>query len=107
QLDHSQARVEIETSRSELEKLTGRSVRLFSFPYGEFNEQLVQLCREARYEHIFTIVPEEVDTASPDLVRARTRVDPSDGPLEFYLKFNGAYAWRAVLPALRRALAGS
>jgi peptidoglycan/xylan/chitin deacetylase (PgdA/CDA1 family) len=106
QLDQSQARTEIEACRAQLEKLTGRDIRLFSFPYGEFNEKLVQICRDARYESIFTVVPKEVDTSTPDLVRGRVRVDPSDGLLEFYLKFNGAYAWAAHFAAWRHAVAG-
>ena len=67
---------------------------------------IVQICREARYESIFPIVPNGVDTSKSDLVRGRVRVDPTNGPLEFYLKFNGAYAWAAHIAALRRALAG-
>lgn len=99
-LNRERAREEIEGSRHQLAKLCGRDVLLFSFPYGHHDPSVVAMCRNAGYECVFSILPEEVDTTSSEIMRGRTKVDPSDGPIEFFLKFNGAYAWAAHTSSL-------
>jgi peptidoglycan/xylan/chitin deacetylase (PgdA/CDA1 family) len=89
------AREEIDNSRARLQSVIGREVRLFAFPYGEHNTALVDMCNDAGYKFVFTIIPEPTDTLSSDIVRGRIKVEPSDGQLEFFLKYNGAYAWMA------------
>lgn len=98
------ARQEIEGSRRELHDLTGQDVRLFALPYGDHDSSTIKLCRTAGYEAVFTTVPSPVDTTSSDLVRGRVKVDPFDGRLEFFLKYNGAYAWIPYISALKRRL---
>ena len=39
-------------------------------------------------------------------VRGRVKVDPFDGPMEFFLKYNGAYAWAPYFSSLKRKLRG-
>jgi peptidoglycan/xylan/chitin deacetylase (PgdA/CDA1 family) len=104
ELDTRQARREIEDSRHRLAELSGRQILGFSFPYGEHDASTVALCRAAGYETAYSITAEEVDTTSSELLRGRTKVDPSDGPIEFFLKFNGAYQWMGYTVALRKAL---
>ncbi|MCS3897854.1 peptidoglycan/xylan/chitin deacetylase (PgdA/CDA1 family) [Bradyrhizobium japonicum USDA 38] len=98
------ARDEIEGSRHELEDLTTQDVRLFALPYGDHDSSTIDLCRTAGYEAVFTTTPAPVDTTGSDLVRGRVKVDPFDGRLEFFLKYNGAYAWAPYLSALKRRL---
>lgn len=93
QLEYAHARIEIERSRHELAAVIGRDIRLFAFPYGDHSPAVIELCRTAGYEFVFTILPASVNVAGSDFVRGRVKVDPSDSPLEFFLKFNGAYAW--------------
>jgi len=102
ELDDKHRREEIDGSLHSLQELTGQVIRLFSFPYGRYDAASVEVCRAAGYEFVFSILAREVDTMSPEFVRGRVKVDPSDGPLEFFLKFNGAYEWTAYLHSFRR-----
>jgi peptidoglycan/xylan/chitin deacetylase (PgdA/CDA1 family) len=95
---------EVQGSRSRLEALVGREVRSFSFPYGDHSASCVTACMAAGYESIFSIVPERIDTTSSQILRGRTKVDPSDGPIEFFLKFSGGYQWVGPTTILLRKL---
>lgn len=93
---------ELSESRERLTAITGRVPRLFCFPYGAFNNEVVVLARRAGYERVFTVLPE---FAHPNqFVTGRIRVDPSDWPLEFHLKIMGAYAWTSRVMKLKRRL---
>jgi peptidoglycan/xylan/chitin deacetylase (PgdA/CDA1 family) len=93
QTERERAWDEIEGSRRELERLTGRKIRLFAFPYGDHDPSTVELCKLAGYEQAFTMLPNPVETESTSILRGRVEVDPIDWPIEFFLKFSGAYAW--------------
>jgi peptidoglycan/xylan/chitin deacetylase (PgdA/CDA1 family) len=92
-LSESQARLELFGSRERLKELISREIRLFSFPYGAATSQLVDLCREAGYERVFTILPTLAFADPQEYVTGRVVVDPTDWPLEFHLKLHGAYRW--------------
>jgi peptidoglycan/xylan/chitin deacetylase (PgdA/CDA1 family) len=100
----SEAHEEIEGSRLQLENLTKQEVRLFAFPYGDHDASTIEFCRVAGYEAVFSTTPAPVDTTGSGLVRGRVKVDPFDGRLEFYLKYNGAYAWAPYASSLKRKL---
>jgi peptidoglycan/xylan/chitin deacetylase (PgdA/CDA1 family) len=104
ELATKQARWEIEDSRRRLAELSGREILGFSFPYGEYDASTVAMCRAAGYETVYSVTAQEVDTTSPELLRGRTKVDPSDGPIEFFLKFNGAYQWMGYTVPLKKTL---
>jgi peptidoglycan/xylan/chitin deacetylase (PgdA/CDA1 family) len=103
-LDKKHLREEIEGSRDQLAEMSGRDIQSFSFPYGDHDASCLEMCKAARYDSVFSIVPEDVDTASSEILRGRTSVDPSDGAIEFFLKFNGAYVWAAQLAPITRQL---
>ena len=102
QMERGRARDEIERSRQELQRLTGRDVRLFSFPYGDYDEKIVKLCRNAGYDYAFTIQPERIETDKRSILRGRVKVDPSDWPIEFFLKSSGAYTWMTLWMASKQ-----
>ena len=104
ELDTQRARKEIEDSRHRLSELSGREILEFSFPYGDHDAATVAMCRAAGYETVYSITAQEVDTSSSELLRGRTKVDPSDGPIEFFLKFNGAYQWMGYTVPLKKTL---
>jgi hypothetical protein len=82
-------------------------ITLFSFPYGEFNERLIQLCREAGYERVFTILPKPAFADPQEFVTGRIAVNPTDWKLEFRLKILGAYQWFPAVSAWKQKLFGS
>ena len=103
-LPPADARSEIEGSRAKLQNLINGDVRLFAFPYGDHDAATVELCTAAGYQYVFSTRPTPVDTTGSAFVRGRMKVDPFDWPLEFFLKYNGAYAWITYASALKRKL---
>lgn len=87
------AAAEITESKAQLERLLGRKVLAFAFPYGEYDEAMVDVCRAAGYRFAFTIVPKVVDPTANSFLRGRIPVRLDDSTLEFWLKMRGAYAW--------------
>jgi peptidoglycan/xylan/chitin deacetylase (PgdA/CDA1 family) len=86
-LSREAARRELQDSRAQLSELLQRDVRLFSFPFGGCTRALVNLCREVGYRRVFAF-------GDPgEYIVGRVRVDPTDWPLEFFLKLQGAYRW--------------
>jgi peptidoglycan/xylan/chitin deacetylase (PgdA/CDA1 family) len=103
-LTESAARMELRESKAQLEKLLQRKVVLFSFPFGAFNDELVELCRDAGYERAFTTLPFSAFETRAQFVCGRVRVDPTDWPLEFCLKVAGAYRWLPLALTIKRKL---
>jgi peptidoglycan/xylan/chitin deacetylase (PgdA/CDA1 family) len=101
-LTQSAALAELRESKSKLETLLQREVTLFSFPYGDFSNVLVDWCRQAGYERVFTTLPKTAFEIPREFVSGRVRVDPTDWPLEFYLKIVGAYRWLPCAIAIKR-----
>jgi peptidoglycan/xylan/chitin deacetylase (PgdA/CDA1 family) len=88
-----QAKREIALSRVHLEAQLHRSIALFSFPYGGFNQKLVEVCQEAGYQRVFSTLPYFAFKEPNEFVTGRVRVDPTDWALEFRLKLAGTYRW--------------
>jgi peptidoglycan/xylan/chitin deacetylase (PgdA/CDA1 family) len=104
QVDTAQARGEICDSRTELQRILNIDVSLFSFPYGAFNSTLVELCRDAGYERVFTTLPFLAFGGPKEFVSGRVTVEPTDWPIEFCLKIRGAYRWLPLAFTLKRKL---
>jgi peptidoglycan/xylan/chitin deacetylase (PgdA/CDA1 family) len=93
QIPKEAAQDEINGSRKKLQQLLSRDITLFSFPFGAFDNQLIEMCREAGYQRVFTTLPELSFQDPNPFVVGRVRVDPNDWPIEFRLKLAGAYLW--------------
>lgn len=106
-MTEAEARREISGSRAKLEEILNKRITLFSFPYGAFNQRLVECCREAGYERVFTTLPTLAFSDSREFATGRVRVDPTDWTLEFCLKLCGAYRWLPFAFALKRKLFGN
>lgn len=103
-LSFTDAWAEIDGSRTNLAELTTRDIRLFAFPYGDHNSSIVEMCETAGYHFVFSTAPNPVATTSIEFVRGRVKVDPWDSPLEFFLKYRGAYSWVPYASSLKRML---
>ena len=103
-LNEEDARRELSESRAKLEKILNKEVKLFSFPHGAFNAKLVEWCREAGYERVFTILPVLALSDPREFVTGRASVEPTDWPLEFCLKLLGAYRWLPLAFTLKRKI---
>jgi len=92
-LSPAQVKFELQESKSTLERLLGRKVELFSFPYGSFNRELLAQVRSTGYTRVFGIESGISSFSESEFVCERVKVDPSDTLLEFHLKITGAYSW--------------
>ncbi len=92
-LTEADARRELSQSRMKLEHLLKRRVTTFSFPYGDFNAELVEWCRDAGYERVFTTLPLTAFSKPEEFAVGRVSAEPTDWPLELRLKVLGAYRW--------------
>ena len=99
-----EAKREIALSLVTLEAQLHRRIVLFSFPYGGFNQKLVEICHEAGYRRVFSTLPYFAFKEPNEFVIGRVRVDPTDWPLEFRLKLAGAYRWLPWAFELKRTV---
>jgi peptidoglycan/xylan/chitin deacetylase (PgdA/CDA1 family) len=95
---------ELLASRSKLKELLGQEVNLLSFPYGAFDDRVVERCRESGYTRVFTALPVYAFAVSEDFVSGRVGVAPCDWPIEFRLKLAGAYRWLPYAFAWKRGI---
>jgi peptidoglycan/xylan/chitin deacetylase (PgdA/CDA1 family) len=98
------ARQEITHSRKQLQQLLGTEIQYFSFPEGEYNQTLLNLCREVGYRHVFTTSPTLAFTSGDDFLVGRVATDADDWLIETLLKILGAYRWLPVAFRLSSAI---
>jgi peptidoglycan/xylan/chitin deacetylase (PgdA/CDA1 family) len=103
-LDEVEARRQLLESRIRLEQILGRSIGMFSFPNGAFNERLVDWCRDAGYDRVFTILPRLAFSDPHEYLVGRVSTEPTDWPVEFRLKLSGAYRWLPMAFELKRSI---
>ncbi len=89
----AEAKKEIFESRRKLEALLNRKVDTFSFPFGAYNDKLVDFCREAGYVRVFTSEPAGAFKSPDEYVTSRIKAEPTDWLIETYLKLMGCYRW--------------
>ena len=87
------AREEFDLSKSYLEEITGKEVVSFSFPYGSYNDDLINIAFNCGYSFVYTTQPEIISLPTKRKIFGRIGVDPDDSLLEFKLKAAGAYSW--------------
>lgn len=99
-IDKDMAKKEITDSRSDLETLLNRPINLLAFPYGEYDQQILNWSREAGYQWVFAVLP----IGNDGFLCGRIVARPNDWPLEFKLKVKGAYGWLPWAVALKREI---
>lgn len=95
---------EVCESKKQLEQIAEREVSLLAFPHGDFDQTTVDVCMKNGYRRVFTVNPQQAFTSPDEFVTGRVNVDPSDWPLEFWLKINGAYHWIKWARVVKRML---
>jgi peptidoglycan/xylan/chitin deacetylase (PgdA/CDA1 family) len=104
ELPADDVRREVEGSRRELENLLGCPINWICVPYGAFNTQVVECCRAAGYEHMFSTLPELA--VQSEFVIGRVDAEPWDWDVEFRLKIAGCYRWLPWAFRLKRVITG-
>jgi peptidoglycan/xylan/chitin deacetylase (PgdA/CDA1 family) len=103
-LSDEATRRELLHSRKKLEATLERKVDLFCFPFGAYDDRILRLCGETGYRRVFLCRPESESHSARFFIAGRIRADPSDWPIEFYLKLVGAYSWLAGLLRLKKKI---
>ncbi len=107
QVGDAHAQDEIAGAKVDMEKMFGLPVTLFAFPYGDFDDRALRLCANAGYRFVFSIGPGSIPVSDQHMLRPRVSVDPTDHPLEFWLKIRGAYDWMPSASSLKHRLLGA
>jgi peptidoglycan/xylan/chitin deacetylase (PgdA/CDA1 family) len=102
-LPRHEARAEVEGSREMLSAMTGQDVRLMSFPYGDYDQEVAAMCKTAGYDLVYGIVPTTVYARDGEFIRGRVAVSPDDSDLEFFLKMSGGYWWMSLASTVKQA----
>jgi peptidoglycan/xylan/chitin deacetylase (PgdA/CDA1 family) len=104
-MDGAQAKEEILESKVQLEAILNSNVRLLSFPFGAYDRSHISCALDAGYERVFTTAPAMItEGIAPTNVIGRVKADPTDWPLEFRLKLQGAYRWLPLAFSIKRTL---
>lgn len=103
-VDLGTVKEELSLSKSMLEEITGKEVVSFSFPYGSYNDDLINLAFNCGYNFVYTTQPEIISIPIKKRVFGRISVEPDDLFLEFMLKAAGAYSWLPGAIRLKRKI---
>jgi len=103
-LDKEDIRIELEGSKQILERILGREIKLLSLPHGSFTPDIEELSLRAGYERILFCVPISGSTNFADLFAGRIEITLNDWPIEYKLKYLGAYQWERYIFKLNNIL---
>lgn len=103
-LQPEMARKELIESKGKLESILGRRVTLFSFPYNDFNERVIDLAKQAGYSRTFGNVPTYPISRVDRFLLGRLDVTPEDWGIEYWLKLKGNYQWLPAAISMKRKL---
>jgi peptidoglycan/xylan/chitin deacetylase (PgdA/CDA1 family) len=105
-IDGDHLEQELAGSRKKLKEIVKREVKSLSFPYGAFDHAIIEGCRAAGYERVFTALPLFAMSQPSEFVTGRVGAAPTDWPIEFRLKLSGAYRWLPTAYSLKRSIRG-
>ncbi len=103
-LNNEEIKNELEGSRQLLEQMLGREVRLLALPHGSFTPDIEEISLRAGYDRIFFCVPISTPTNFTNILAGRVDVTLSDWPIEYKLKYLGAYQWERYIFKLKTIL---
>jgi len=92
-LSDADAQSELVGSRQDLEKMLRRKVELFAFPHGEYDDRILDLCRDAGYRRVFQVTPGDTRFETSEYAIHRVPASPRDPLPVFWTKLLGGYSW--------------
>jgi len=101
-LDENSATEELAGSRKDLETMLGRPIAFLAFPYGEYNDQILEWSWQSGYQRVFSTLPDR--NKKDDFLWGRIGTSGSDFLMEFQLKVVGAYRWLPWMVMLKQKL---
>ena len=73
--------------------LLGKDITILSFPYDDYNDEIVDIAGDAGYSHVFKDLPTYPISKTDSFLLGRISVSPEDWRMEYGLKLKGAYQW--------------
>ncbi len=104
ELTDEKAFYEIHESKIFLENNLKNQIKYLAFPFGEFNNKILELCKASGYEQVFTIDAYSQASSIRYYNRSRIEIEPSDWAIEYRLKITGAYSWMHYASKLKRKI---
>jgi peptidoglycan/xylan/chitin deacetylase (PgdA/CDA1 family) len=103
-LSIEEAQRELEDSKQSLEKIMRKSVRFLSFPFNDYDENILSLSRSSGYEKVFAATPVPDHHPESGFLFGRVDISPQDWHVESWLKLQGAYNWLPYAITLKRKI---
>jgi peptidoglycan/xylan/chitin deacetylase (PgdA/CDA1 family) len=104
EIDKETAEKEIYESKLYLENILNKNIILFAAPFATLNESILPVFKKAGYERVFLNIPTYPATKTDLYLLGRTSIEPTDWPIEYILKFKGAYQWLPWAIRFKRVL---
>lgn len=82
-----QARVEIENSKKEVEKITGKICESFAYPYGKYDEKILQITEECGFKNAVIVKRGVFKSGENRLEIKRIGILGTESFFDFWLKF--------------------
>jgi peptidoglycan/xylan/chitin deacetylase (PgdA/CDA1 family) len=83
-------------SKKTLEKIINKNVNYFSFPFDSFNNELIELSKQAGYKKIYIDIPIFPSLVNNSYLNGRIDISLNDWFIEYRLKMLGAYQWLPI-----------
>lgn len=93
---------EIAVSKEKLENITGRSVQLFSYPYGIVDDRVKDIVRQAGYKAAFSSNIGINEYTADVFELRRTEINAGDDALEVKKKLSGSYDWLSYFQKIKK-----
>jgi peptidoglycan/xylan/chitin deacetylase (PgdA/CDA1 family) len=103
-LSENEVRNELNLSKEKLEDMIGKKVKLLALPFGDYNNRILELAKEAKFERVFTNKPGLAFTEKNPFMVGRFDISPACWQLEFFLVLSGAYRWLPIAFNLKKRL---
>jgi len=95
---------ELIESKNKLEEILNKRIELLAYPYGEYNQKVLEISKQAGYKRVFSNVPLFPATKIEGFILGRISVEPDDWFIEYRLKLMGAYQWLPIAVNMKRRL---
>ncbi len=98
---------ELIDSMNKLEEITGKKVTLLSFPYNDFDRDIIHSAKDVGYLRVFANMPVRDNSEHAGFLFGRIDASPDDWLVEYWLKSRGGYNWLSYAISAKRKFINS
>lgn len=93
---------ELSGSKRHLEEIINREVIILSFPYDDYNDEVIKLAKIAGYSNVYKDTPSFPLLKTDNFLLGRISVSLEEWDIEFWLKLKDAYRWLPLAVRIKR-----